>query len=69
MPVVGSVRQILAESLSDRVAPNLPLIQHARVYFVNICLTGFATVGSDGEIANVSQVLQPGARLAASKSP
>ena len=38
-------------------------------YFVNICLTGFATVGSAGEIANVSHVLQPGARLAASKSP
>jgi hypothetical protein len=38
-------------------------------YFVNICLIGFATVGAAGEIANVSHVLQPGARLAASKSP
>jgi hypothetical protein len=29
---------------------------------VNRCLTGFATLGSGGEMANVSQVLQPGAR-------
>jgi hypothetical protein len=40
-----------------------------QTYFVNICLTGFATAGSAGEIANVSHVLQPGAWLAASKSP
>ena len=39
-------------------------------YFVRNCLVGRATaVGAAGEMANVSQVFQPCARLAASNSP
>jgi hypothetical protein len=44
--------------------------QIGQTYFVIRCLVGCASaVGAAGEIANVSHVLQPGARLAVSKSP
>src|SRR5882757_1396094 len=55
------------ELVDERTLVRVPVCTKA--YFVNRCLTGFAAVGSAGEIANVSQVLQPGARLTASKSP
>jgi hypothetical protein len=38
-------------------------------YFVIMCLAGVTAVGAAGEIAKVSQVFQPGARLDASNSP
>src|SRR5258707_11178977 len=49
---------------ASRLRPSLE-----KAYFVTRCLVGVTAVGAAGEIANVNHVLQPGARLAASKSP
>jgi hypothetical protein len=40
-----------------------------KAYFATRCLVGVIAVGSVGEMAKVSQVVQPWARLAVSNSP
>jgi len=59
-------RPRLVEAL---VTGRRPIFGLDEAYFVIRRLVAVAEVGASGEIANVSHVLQPGARLAASKSP
>ena len=44
-------------------------VQTGRAYFTTGCFAAVIAAGAPGEIANVSHVFQPGARLVASNSP